>query len=207
MPTHRSAAPKASAGLLSRARDGDREALGLLLEEYRNYLALLARLHIGRRLNGKVGASDVVQETFLQAHRAFERFEGRTEAELIQWLRRILSSRIGKQVRLYCGTDRRDLQRERALDEALDSSSRLIDRSLADSGTSPSGRAAGHEQAIRLADVLARLPEDYRDVIELRHLQGLTFPEVALRMERSQGSVEKLWMRALARLRAALEGP
>src|SRR5689334_17428277 len=73
--------------LLSLARAGSSQALGQLLEVYRNYLALLARLQIGRRLQGKVEAADLVQETFLAAHRDFARFRGTTEGELVRWLR------------------------------------------------------------------------------------------------------------------------
>src|SRR5262249_29813911 len=81
--------------LLSLARQGHRDALGLLLQLYDGYLALLARLQIGRRLRGKVDAADLVQETFLEAHRHFARFQGPTEAELVAWLRQILAARGG----------------------------------------------------------------------------------------------------------------
>ena len=64
----------------------------------------------------------------------------------------------------------------------------------------------GREQSVELADALALLPEAYRDVLVLRHLEGLTFPEVARRMERSVDSVEKLWMRALVQLRQKMGG-
>src|SRR5918999_6459314 len=74
--------------LLRRARAGDDVALGALLERYRPYLALLARLQIDRRLRGKADPADLVQETFLEAHRGFPRFRGETEAELAAWLRR-----------------------------------------------------------------------------------------------------------------------
>jgi RNA polymerase sigma-70 factor (ECF subfamily) len=57
-----------------------------------------------------------------------------------------------------------------------------------------------------LAEALGRLPEDYREVIVLRHLESLTFREVAQRMNRSENSVQKLWVRALALLRRLLEG-
>ncbi|HEX4588387.1 MAG TPA: helix-turn-helix domain-containing protein, partial [Gemmataceae bacterium] len=60
--------------LLARARSGEPEALGRLLERYRSYLAILARVQIGRRLQRKVEESDLVQETFLEAHRGFGRF-------------------------------------------------------------------------------------------------------------------------------------
>jgi RNA polymerase sigma-70 factor (ECF subfamily) len=193
--------------LLGRARDGDGTALGQLMELYRHYLALLARLQIGRRLQDKVDASDLVQETFLEAHRDFAQFQGLTEKELVSWLRQVLASNLANQVRRYFGTQRRDIRLERELTSELDQSSRVLDHALLAPCSSPSQQAVRREQAVLLADALERLPEDYREVIILRHLEGLTFVEVARRMGRSLDSVDKLWARALARLRRSLGGP
>lgn len=197
---------KAPARLLHAAKNGDAEALGRLLEPYRSYLRLLARLEIGRHLRAKIGASDIVQETFLQAHRAFGDFRGTSERQLLLWLRRILASRLSKGIRRYWGTQRRDILIERELDKELGRSSAALDRAFILSQTSPSGRAVRRERAVLLADAIDRLPADYQEVIVLHHLQNLTFPEVAQAMDRSAGSVEKLWMRALARLRTELGG-
>jgi RNA polymerase sigma-70 factor (ECF subfamily) len=186
---------------LRQARQGDEAALGAFLELYRNYLRLLARLEIGRRLQGKLDASDVVQETFLEAHRHFPRFQGTSEPQLVCWLRQILAAKVANLVRHYFGTQGRDVRLERELEADLDRSSRILAQELVAPITSPSQNAAAREQAVLLADALARLPEDYRETIVLRHLEGLTFPEVARRMGRSEDSVQKLWLRGLARLR------
>jgi RNA polymerase sigma-70 factor (ECF subfamily) len=193
--------------LLARARSGEPEALGRLLERYRGYLAILARVQIGRRLQRKVEEGDLVQETFLEAHRGFQRFRGRTEAELVQWLRQILVARVAMLVRHYFGTQRRNAGLERELADELDQSSRLLEGALVASGTSPSQGAARREQAVILADAMEKLPEDYRTVIQLRHLEGLTFPDVAGQMGRSVDAVEKLWARALVQLRRLLPAP
>jgi RNA polymerase sigma-70 factor (ECF subfamily) len=124
----------------------------------------------------------------------------------VGWLRQILATNIANEVRRYYGTQRRDVRLERELAVELDQSSRVLDRGLMASQSSPSQQAARREQAVLLADALSRLPNDYREVIILRHLEELTFPEVARRMERSVDSVEKLWARALVRLRRALGG-
>src|SRR5215831_19122037 len=92
--------------LLRQARGGDREAVGRLMERYRNYLVLLSRLQIGRRLQGKVDPADVVQETFLRAHHRFEQFRGESEGEFIGWLRQVLASRIAEVARRYYGAQR-----------------------------------------------------------------------------------------------------
>src|SRR5438132_14203036 len=90
--------------LLLEARDGDAATLGRLLEVYRRYLALLARVQIGQRLQGKVDAEDLVQETFLEAHRHFANFQGTSEGQLILWLRQILAAKLADLLRRYLGT-------------------------------------------------------------------------------------------------------
>jgi RNA polymerase sigma-70 factor (ECF subfamily) len=190
--------------LLCQARSGKGCALGQLLELYGSYLSLLARLHIGRRLQSKVDAADLVQETFLEAHRHFAQFRGTSEGEFVRWLRQILAANLANLVRRYLGTQGRDVRLERELAVELEQSSRLLDQGLLAGHSSPSNQAARREQAVLLADALETLPEDYREVLILRHLEGLTFPAVARRMGRSVDSVEKLWLRALTQLRRAL---
>jgi RNA polymerase sigma-70 factor (ECF subfamily) len=193
--------------LIQQARKGDGAALGQLLELYRNYLTLLARLQISRRLRSKVDATDLVQETFLKAHRHFGQFRGNSEVELAGWLRQILVLNVANLVRYYYGTQGRDVRLECELAIELERSSQACNQALVAKQSSPSQRAARREEAVRLADALAKLPADYGELIVLRHLQGLPFPEVANRMGRTVDSVEKLWVRALARLRQLLGGP
>jgi RNA polymerase sigma-70 factor, ECF subfamily len=192
--------------LLQEAKAGDAVTLGRLLELYRRYLGLLARVQIGQRLQGKVDASDLVQETFLEAHRNFGQFRGVSEGQLIQWLRQILAMKLAGLLRHYLGTQGRDVRLEREIADALDQSAGFLDRGLVAAQSSPSQQAARREQAVVLADALAQLPDDYREVLVLRHLEGLTFPEAAARMGKTLNSVNKLWMRALARLRQVLGG-
>jgi RNA polymerase sigma-70 factor (ECF subfamily) len=189
--------------LIAEARAGDAATLGRLLEQYRNYLRLLARIQIDQRLRGKVDASDVVQECFLDAHRYFPAFRGGSEAQFACWLREILAGTLANQARRYLGTRARDVRLERGLAADFDRSSQALGCIPVDPHSSPSQQAARGEQALLLADALARLPDDYQTVIVLRHLEGLTFPEAAERMGRSVDSVEKLWFRGIARLRQA----
>jgi RNA polymerase sigma-70 factor (ECF subfamily) len=187
--------------MIQEARAGTEADLGPLLDLYRNYLRLLARLEIGRRLQGKLDASDLVQETFLEAHRNFARFQGTSEPQFVSWLRQILAAKVANLLRHYLGTQGRDIRLEQELAGALDNSSRMVGEKLVASLSSPSQQAVRREQTVLLANALARLPEDYREVIVLRHLEELSFPEVARRMGRSLDSVQKLWLRGLARLR------
>jgi RNA polymerase sigma-70 factor (ECF subfamily) len=198
------AGPSSADALLGAARAGDGAALGQLLERYRHYLALLARIQIGRRLQRKVDEADLVQETFLEAHRAFPRFRGAAEPEFVAWLREILGARLAMQLRQFYGAQKRDLVRERDLVEELNQSSLFINQAFVASGTSPSMKVERREQAVVLADALAQLSDDHRQALTLRHLDGLTFPEIAERIGRSTDAAEKLWARALIQLRRTL---
>lgn len=190
--------------LLDQARTGDSIALGRLLELYRAYLSLLARLQIGRRLQGKVDPADLVQDTFLAAHRDWAMFQGGGERELVGWLRGIMAGKLAKLVRHYFGTQRRDVRLERDLAVEMDQSSQALDRGLMIQQASPSEQAARRENGVILADALSRLNDDYREVLILRHLEGLSFPEVSERMHRSLDAVKKLWTRALKQLRETM---
>jgi len=203
-PSEQSAEP---AELIALVRSGSTRALGRLLELYRNYLSLLARIQIGRRLQGKVDPADAVQETFLEAHRNFAQFRGHSEGEFVVWLRQILGARISNLVRHYLGTKGRDVRLERAVLLEIGQSSAVMNAQLISPLESPSKHASRREHAVMLADALNRLPDDYREVIVLRHLEGISFAEVARRMERSEDSVQKLWVRGLARLRREMGVP
>jgi len=192
--------------LLREAKSGREASLGALLDLYRHYLKLLARVEIGKRLQAKADASDLVQETFLEAHRNFPLFQGDNERQFLAWIRQILAARVANLVRHYVGTQGRDIRLEQELAADLDQSSQLLDGSLVSGCSSPSQEASRREQAVLLADALAKLPDNYREVIVLRHLEGLTFPEAADRMGKTLNSVEKLWVRALARLRQTFGG-
>jgi RNA polymerase sigma-70 factor (ECF subfamily) len=86
----------------------------------------------------------------------------------------------------------------------LDRSSEALDRGLVARKSSPSEQVARRDQGVQLANALELLSDDYRQVLILRHLEELSFPEIARRMERSLDSVKNLWARALARLRRTM---
>src|SRR5262245_41741209 len=157
-------------GLLAEIRAGGGEGLGALLERYRTYLSLLARTEIGRRLQGKLDASDLVQETFLEAHKHFPGFQGGSEAQFLRWLRTILAARVANLLRHYLGTQGRDVRLERDLENDLEKSSICLTDAFVAAGSTPSQLAARREQSVVIAEALGRLPEDYRQVLVLRHL-------------------------------------
>jgi RNA polymerase sigma-70 factor (ECF subfamily) len=190
--------------LLAHARGGDDAALGRLLELYRNYLRLMARSLIGGALQAKFDPSDVVQETFLKAHGDFDTFLGRTEPELVAWLRTILIHRLADLARHHQAQGR-DLRREESLEEKLARSSVEVQNSPAAWNLSPSALVLKREQAVLLAEALERLPADYREVFVRRNLEHVPLEEVANRMGRSTNAVSQLWRRAILALRHELE--
>jgi len=186
-----------------------RQHLGELLELYRNYLKLLARAQVDLHLRSRADASDLVQETFLDACRDFHQFRGSTEAELMAWLKKILIYNVAKFIQRQVVAKKRDARRDVSLDRhlaAVNQSSAHFEAALASPASTPSVQASRRERAAVVADYLAQLPPAYREVILLRNLEGLAFAEVARRMQRSSGAVRILWVRALDHLRKLLEG-
>ena len=193
--------------LFTSAQQGSTPCLGRLLTLYSNYLKLLISAQLDDRLRVRVSPSDIVQETFFEAHRDFHQFRGQSPGEFVAWLRRILVNNILRVVEQHLQAEKRDVRREISLHEMgrrLEQSTARLESLLAQQGDSPSGHAQRREQEIMLADALAELPDDYQQVILLRHIEGLPFDDVARRMDRSAGAVRMLWLRALERLRTAL---
>jgi RNA polymerase sigma-70 factor (ECF subfamily) len=173
------------------------------LERYGDYLRLLARLQLSPRLQAKLDASDVVQQTLLQAHEGRAQFRGQSEAEWLAWLRAILANSLAAAVRRF-STEARDLGRERSLEGELDLSSSRLEGLLAADQSSPSERAARGEELLRLAHAVSQLPPDQRRVVELHHLKAQPVAEVARIMDRSRPAVVGLLFRGLKRLRELL---
>ena len=186
--------------LIERARH-DRSCLGQLMEQYRNYLVVLTRSRIPPMIRGRFDASDVVQETLLEVHRDFHAFRGSNEAELLTWLRRTLARNLTDQMR-YHGAARRDAHREaqEVTNQLGRTNTRLADF-LADGHSSPSQHVSRREQAVILADAIARLPDDHRDVIIQRNLQQRSFVDIAVDMQRTPDAVRMLWVRAIENLK------
>jgi len=189
--------------LLAAARAGNHEARGTLLSHYRRHLELLARTHISQRLQGKADAADLVQETCLQAHRHFAGFRGRSEAEFVGWLRSILKRLLANHARHYLETRQRNARLERTIAAPLDDHSTAGCEPVA-TNSSPSEEALRHEAELRLHAAIEQLPSDYRRVIVLRNVEGLSYADVAQQMGRSVDGVQKLWIRSLAQLRRRL---
>lgn len=189
---------------LPAAQAGSPEALGQVLEACRAYLLLIAQQELEPALQAKGGASDLVQQTFLEAHQDFGQFHGSTPDALLAWMRRLLLTNLANFRRDY-----RRLKRRAAREVALPDgdSSRQGAGGLRGKTPTPSARAMRDEQTEGLERALQRLPEDYRRVVQLRYREERSFEEIAAIMQRSQNAVRKLWSRAIERLQQELDTP
>jgi RNA polymerase sigma-70 factor (ECF subfamily) len=198
--------PTAGAGhFLPAAQAGSKEALGQMLDACRGYLLLIAGQEISPDLRAKGGASDLVQETLLDAFRDFTHFQGHTEQELFGWLRRILLNNVSNFARRYRDTAKRQTSAEVPLDAGASSANWA--QTLIGSDSTPSAHAIADEQTQAVQNALERLPDDYRQIILLRYQSELPFEEIGHLMGRSANAAEKLWLRAIERLRQELETP
>lgn len=196
--------PVEAAQWLSAAQAGSREALGQILEACRGYLLLIARQELEPAFQAKGGASDLVQQTFLEAQRDFDCFHGTTANALLAWMRQLLRNNLANFRRDF-RRDKRRLEREVSLD-GESSTTQRIGAIVADL-PSPSGAIMRDEQFEALARALELLPEDHRRVIELRYCDEQSFKTIAAMMQRSENAVRKLWARAIERLQQEMELP
>jgi RNA polymerase sigma-70 factor (ECF subfamily) len=190
--------------LIRAAQGGDAQCRERLFGLCRSYLGFVARSQVESSLRAKVDASDLVQETMLEAYRDFARFQGRTEQEWLAWLKRILAHNAADFVRRYRGTAKRRAGREVAFRNPADSSMAGGAPEPAAPCVTPSQEFLRIDAELRVTAALADLPADYQEVIVLRNLERLPFSEVAERMDRSRPAVQMPWMQAIRKLQETL---
>lgn len=188
--------------LLHNALQGCDDARGALFRELEPYLKIIARQHFNQNLQAKLGQSDVLQQTMLNAAQNFEQFHGTTAGEFKAWMKQILVNEVHRSERTFF-SDKRNVKRE-ATGSATDSVPQYVNN-LIDSLPTPGTRAIGDEQSAQILAALMRLPEDYQSVIQLRNWQGHSFKDIAEKMNRTENAVTKLWVRALVRLQEELD--
>jgi len=188
------------ARVLAAARGGAAQALGQVLEQCRRYLLTVASSELDTAVQPKLAVSDVVQETFLEAQRIFDRFQGGSQEELRAWLRAILLNKIADGERQYAAAKRK-VDKEVSLTPG-DTDQIGIDPP-APAGT-PSVALMAQERAAALTAAITRLPADYRQVIVWRQLENLSFEQMAGRLGQTVEAVRKRWWRAIQHLQSEL---
>jgi RNA polymerase sigma-70 factor (ECF subfamily) len=193
--------------LVIASKQGDNEALGRLLEQYRGYLLMLAHRYLSERLRRRVDPADIVQLTYLEAKRDLPAFRGNTPAEFAGWLRGMLKNNVATAVTRHITTQKRSVKRE------VDASPTAGNESagggwiqqLPGSTTSPSGVAIRAEAVVALLGALHQLPETQAEAIRLRYMEGLPLVEIVERMGKSDTAVAGLLKRGLQKLRTILD--
>jgi RNA polymerase sigma-70 factor (ECF subfamily) len=176
----------------------------LPLDQFRAYLHLLAGMQLDRRLKRKLDASDIVQETLLQAHRARRQFRGTSQAELAGWLRQILARNLAHATRDY-RRGKRNIARERSYEASLEDSSLRLEGWVASQESTPSEKVQRMEQLLQLSDAVQRLPDSQRQAVVLHYWQGWPLGQIAQHLDRTPGAVAGLLHRGLKTLRSAIE--
>jgi len=188
----------------SRQREDSREPQGRDLDRFRSYLLLLAQVRLDPPLRRKLDASDVVQQTLLEAHQGRAQFRGHTPEQQAAWLRQILARNLANAVR-DLRRQKRDVARERPLQAALDESASRLENWLAAEQSSPSQHLQRQERAVRLAEALAELPEAQREAVILRHWHGWSLADIAQHLQSTPAAVTGLLHRGLKNLRKHLQ--
>jgi RNA polymerase sigma-70 factor (ECF subfamily) len=189
--------------LLQQARRGDLDALGRLLEAQRAALRRLAEGRLGERIEVRVDASDVIQQTFLEAHRSFQQFAGQDARELAAWLHGILDHKVAGAVRDHTLLQKRDVRRERSMDDSHGGKAPLKQQ-LNAGHSSPSQKAIRGEEEQRLFEALTSLPADQSEAVRLRHLEGWALADIARHLGRSPAATAGLIKRGMQTLRRRL---
>jgi RNA polymerase sigma-70 factor (ECF subfamily) len=192
--------------LLEQARRGDREALGRLLETQRAALHRLAERQLDGRVAVRVDASDMIQQTFLEAHRSFQQFAGRDTRELVAWLQGILDHRIAGAIRDHTQLQKRNVRREQSLDDSHGGAAPPLKQELDAGVSTPSQKAMRGEEAERLSRALTTLPDDQREAVRLRHLEGWPLADIARHLGRTPSATAGLIKRGMQALRRRLHG-
>jgi RNA polymerase sigma-70 factor (ECF subfamily) len=189
--------------LLEQARQGDREALGRLLEAQRAALHRLAKRQLDARIAVRVDASDIIQQTFLEAHRSFRQFAGQDTRELTAWLQRILDHKVAGAIRDHALLQKRSVHRDRSMDDSHGGMASL--KQKLDAGLStPSQKAIRREEEQLLMEALSVLSDDQREAVRLRHLEGWALVDIARHLGRSPAATAGLIKRGMQALRRQL---
>ena len=191
--------------LIERAHAGEQDAVGQLLELYRQYLRTIARRKLGSMLNPRLDVSDVVQQTMINAHEHFQGFAGNENAELQAWLRCILQCNISTAIRDHLYTKKRAMSLETSLEPSDPSHHGNGAKTPVSSSPSPSLQASQIEESLRLLDQLDRLPEDQATAVKLRYLECRSITEVADHLGRSVTAAAGLVKRGMQNLRKQMK--
>ena len=192
--------------LLGDAREGDVEAVNKLIDRHRDAILRLVRMRLDRRIQPRVGVSDVVQDVFIEANRRLQKYLQDPVMPFHLWLRQIAKDRIIDAHRRHRVSAKRSVDREQPahLPADMDHSSMALANQLVDGEVTPMAAATQRELAARVEQTIGELPEQDRDILLMRHYEFLSNQEVAEALGLSQPAASMRYLRAIRRMRDLL---
>jgi RNA polymerase sigma-70 factor, ECF subfamily len=189
--------------LVSLAKEGDASALEGLCAIYGDRVRQIVRLRMGNELRSKLQSMDVVQDAFVSALRGLKDFTYENEGDFLRWLATITENRIRDHVEKF-HAGRRDIRREIPLDTSGQASKDTFVRTVGPvDSTTPSMIVSKREELDRLEKAMNKLTPEYKQVILLAKMEGLSGPQLAEKLGKSPGAARALLCRALAALSEA----
>ena len=175
-----------------------------IVAKYESYLRMLAQTQMRRKLQAKYGASDIVQQTMLQAVQALDGFRGENEAQFRKWLRQILSHHLCHLDR-DMHRDKRDVRREQSMEDKLAKSSMRLEGLLQGDVARPSQNVMQGEDVLALCQAIDRLPNEQAEAVRMHYLDEMKVSEVAEAMDKTTAAVAGLLHRGVKTLRRMVE--
>ena len=171
-----------------------------LLEVMHGYLYKVAANHLDESLKPKIGTSDIVQQSLIRVVEHFSQFKGSTTPQFKAWLKKIVVNEINK-ARRGLFTAKRDVSKEKSLDDSSGTAGVAFQNTF----QTPSSGAISAERVEIFHRILNAMSEDDAAVIRLHGIDGLTFKQVAEKMNRTEESTAKLWYRAVLKFEERLK--
>lgn len=191
--------------LLERVRAGDRDALLALFASEEPRIQRMIELRLDPSLRRRIDSADVVQETWIDATARFESWCGQAALPFHVWLRLVAAEALSRVHRRHLGTHKRDALREARIDSRPSISTAAFADAFVTSQTTPTQAVRREEVRSRVLDALADLDELDREIVALRHFEGLSNEEAAAELAIEPAAASKRFVRALLRLRPALK--
>ncbi len=182
---------------------GDPAALGVSFDQYRDQLQRLVAYHMDRRLSRRVDASDVVQQSFIEARARLSHFVEHSSMPFSLWIRQITMQTLIDIHRRHFGVQKRDIRQEVSMQQADSSYSILADQ-LVSNLTSPSSVVDKREKLARVREAIDSMDEMDREVLVLRHFDEMSNKDIAELLGIGQPAASNRYLRALTRLREIL---
>lgn len=190
--------------LVAGAKSGDRAALEQLYQIYSDRVLRIVRIRMGNELRSKMQSMDLVQDALFSAFSSIESFTYKNEGDFLRWISSITENKIRDNVDKLHAT-KRDIRKE----VPLSNRNPLVDSFVAThepiDNTTPSIIVSRHEELDKLEKAMQNLKPEYRNVLLLIKIEGLSYKEAAEKLNKSPDAVRMLLSRALAALTAIFE--